>query len=95
MLTWARHLKGGAPTHPEGKPMPYVILKPTFAGGARRNAGDVVDIAEDEARNLLAMGRIDVAAPPPKAEVQDRSVGLQASTTAAPKKRVRKAKDAD
>jgi len=75
--------------------MPYVILKPTFAGGARRNAGDVVDIAEDEARNLLAMGRIDVAAPPPKAEVQDRSVGLQASTTAAPKKRVRKAKDAD
>ena len=75
--------------------MPYVILKPTFAGGARRDAGDVVDIAEDEARNLLAMGRIDVAAPPPKGEVQDRSVGLQASTTAAPKKRVRKAKDAD
>ena len=95
MLTWARHLTGGAPTHPEGKPMPYVILKPTFAGGARRDAGDVVDIAEDEARNLLAMGRIDVAAPPPKAEVQDRSVGLQASTTATPKKRVRKAKDAD
>ena len=75
--------------------MPYVILKPTFAGGARRDAGDVVDIAQDEARNLIAMGRIDVAAPPPKAEVQDRSVGLRASTTAAPKKRVRKAKDAD
>lgn len=74
--------------------MPYVILKPTFAGGARRNAGDVVDIAEDEARNLLAMGRIDVAAPSPKAEVQDRSVGLPASTTAAPKKRTRKVKDA-
>jgi hypothetical protein len=40
------------------------------------------------------MGRIDVAAPPPKAEVQDRSVGLSASTTAAPKKRTRKVKDA-
>lgn len=91
MLTWARHKLGGAPTSNEGKPMSYVILKSTVAGGARRNAGDVIELTADEARALLAAGRIAEAAPSPKAEVQDRSVGLEASTVAAPKKRTRKA----
>ena len=91
MLTWARHLVGGAPTHPEGGLMSYVVLKSTVAGGARRNAGDVIELTVDEAGVLLAAGRIAKAAPSPKVEVQDRSVGLEASTVAAPKKRARKA----
>lgn len=71
--------------------MSYVILKSTVAGGARRNAGDVIELTTDEARALLAAGRIAEAAPSPKVDVQDRSVGLEASTVAAPKKRARKA----
>lgn len=74
--------------------MSYVVLKSTFAGGARRAAGDVVELDPTEASALLSMGRIEQVVPSTKAEVQDRSVGLQSSKTAAPKKRARKVKDA-
>lgn len=75
--------------------MSYVVLKPTFAGGARRSAGDVIDLDRVEAENLIAMGRIGKAAPSTKADTADRSVGLSTSTSAAPKTRKRKVKNAD
>jgi len=54
--------------------MNYLVLKSCFAAGARRSAGDVVEVAADESVNLLAMGRISVApAPKPEAALTDRS----------------------
>lgn len=75
--------------------MTYLVLKSTFAGGVRLNAGDIVELSAGEATPLLASGRLTEVAQSPKAEVQDRSVGLDASDAPAPKKRARKAKDAD
>lgn len=47
--------------------MYYLILKNTVAAGQRVKAGDVIEIAADEAASLLAMGRIEKAdAPKPK-----------------------------
>jgi hypothetical protein len=70
--------------------MPYLILKSCIADGARRSAGDIINLSDDEARGLTAMGRAEyVDAPKPKVEVEDRSVDLPASTT--PKMRKRKA----
>ena len=51
------------------------ILKSCFAAGARRSAGDVIEIADAEANQLLAMGRVEVApAPKPEVETVDRAV---------------------
>lgn len=75
--------------------MPYVVLKSCFAAGGRRQAGDVINIAADEARALTAMGRVEYTAPAPKEDKQDRSVGLEESTVPAPKKRGRRKKHED
>ena len=75
--------------------MPYLITKPCIAGGQRRNAGDIVELDGVEAGNLIAMGRADVAPVVEKPKVSDRSVALGSSDIPAPKKRARKAKNAD
>ena len=75
--------------------MPHLVLKSCIAGGERRNAGDIVDLTPDEAAQLSAMGRVEVAPEPkpkPKAET-NRSVGLKASKASPVKKRGKK--DAD
>lgn len=66
MITW-----GGSKAAPsnEGKRMNYLVLKSCFAAGARRSAGDVVELGESEAAALSGYGRITVA-PPPKPEVK-------------------------
>ena len=73
--------------------MPYVVLKSCFAGGAKRAAGDVIDLSDVEARSLSSMGRVSYAeAKPAKQEVEDRSVGLK---VASPVKLSRRAKKTD
>ena len=84
MLTW-----GGLQATPstEGKIMKYVILKSCVAAGASRNAGDIVELGEDEAASLKGYGRI-AEAPEPKPQ--------SASTNRAAKpKTTRKKKDED
>jgi len=47
--------------------MHYLILKNTVVAGQRVQAGDVIEIAADEAATLLAMGRVEQTdAPQPK-----------------------------
>lgn len=47
--------------------MHYLILKNTVVAGQRVQAGDVIEIAADEAASLLAMGRVEQTdAPKPK-----------------------------
>jgi len=47
--------------------MYYLILKNTVVAGQRVKAGDVIEIAADEAASLLAMGRVEQTdAPKPK-----------------------------
>ena len=47
--------------------MYYLILKNTVVAGQRVQAGDVIEIAADEAASLLAMGRVEQTdAPKPK-----------------------------
>ena len=62
MLTW-----GGLKAAPskKGPKMNYIVLKSTVAAGSARKAGEIVELAPDEAANLLAIGRIAEA---PKAE---------------------------
>lgn len=79
MISWA-----GFTARPstEGQRMHYLILKSCFAGGARRNVGDIVELAVDEANLLMASGRVEkTEAPSPKKEVADRSVSLPSSST--------------
>jgi len=55
--------------------MNCLILKSCFAAGARRSAGDVIEIADAEANQLVAMGRVAIAPAPKKVvETVDRSV---------------------
>ena len=70
--------------------MPYLILKSCFADGQRRSAGDVIDLGVDEARELLAMGRVSAAPDEKPVKETNRSVGLQADAASPLKKRGRK-----
>lgn len=57
--------------------MPYCVLKSCFAGGAKRAAGDVIELDLAEANALVAMARVSyVEAQPVKQEIEDRSVAL-------------------
>jgi hypothetical protein len=49
--------------------MNYLVLKSCVAAGAKRNVGDIVSLGDDEAKSLVAMGRVDVA-PAPKPEIK-------------------------
>lgn len=64
MLTW-----GGSTATPSngGQTMKYLILKSCFAGGEKRNAGDIVELGKDEAVSLKSYGRV-TEAPTPKPE---------------------------
>jgi hypothetical protein len=69
--------------------MKYSVLKGCVIGGARCNAGSVVDIDEKEAKELMLMGRIVPANEKPV--VENRSVGLEESVEQ-PRTRGRKKK---
>lgn len=75
----------------------YLVLKSTVASGQRLNAGDVVELPADEARALLAMGRVEAAPDKPKAAPvsADRSVDLKASDAPVVAKRGKAKRNAD
>jgi hypothetical protein len=57
--------------------MPYLVVKSCIVESARRNVGDILNLSEDDARALTAMGRVEyVDAPKPEKKVEDRSVSL-------------------
>tara|TARA_R110000868_G_scaffold313856_3_gene574869 strand:- start:4276 stop:4491 length:216 start_codon:yes stop_codon:yes gene_type:complete len=69
--------------------MKYEVLKSCIINGLSAKTGDVLDIAEQEAKELLLMGRV---IPSNKAPVvENRSVGLESSVEA-PKTRTIKKK---
>lgn len=70
--------------------MTYLVLKSCFAGGERRNVGDIIDIADAEAVNLIAWGRVEAHSAPAKQEPTNRAVALETSYVAPVKKRGRK-----
>ena len=68
----------------------YLILKSCVAGGAARNAGEIVELSEQEGKSLSAMGRVQVAPERAAPAVADRSVGLEASDAPKVSKRAKK-----
>lgn len=92
-LTWEGF--AALPTSQKDNPMPYLITKSCMAGGKRCSAGDIVDLSEVEGRSLILMGRAEKATIVEKPKVSDRSVSLDKSDAPAPKKRARKAKNAN
>lgn len=69
--------------------MKYTVLKGCVIGGARCDAGSVVDIDDKEAKELMLMGRVVPADEKPV--VENRSVGLEGAAEK-PKARGRKKK---
>lgn len=77
MMKW----NGGGASRPqsqEGVKMAYLVLKSCVAGGNARSAGDVVELSEQEGRNLTAMGRVQKVSVSEVASA-DRSVALETS----------------
>jgi hypothetical protein len=73
----------------------YLVLKGCLAAGERRVAGDVVGgLGEDEARDLVNMGRLSVVDDPIEPMETNRSVGLSKSEAPTPRRRGR-ARDAN
>jgi|13_taG_2_1085334.scaffolds.fasta_scaffold05119_2 hypothetical protein len=68
--------------------MPYLVLKSCFAGGVRRSAGDVIDLAASEASALKSIGRVSEVEKKIEPKT-DRSVGLAKSSTPKPKTRAK------
>ena len=57
----------------------YLILKSCVAGGSARNAGEIVELSEQEARSLESMGRVQACEARAVTETVDRSVALETS----------------
>lgn len=66
--------------------MSYLVLKGCVAGGQSRAAGDVIELSEQEGKNLMAMGRVQEVEVSEEASV-DRSVELENSDAPKLKKR--------
>tara|TARA_R110000822_G_scaffold112359_1_gene243272 strand:+ start:278 stop:496 length:219 start_codon:yes stop_codon:yes gene_type:complete len=60
--------------------MPYIVLRSCVIDNARQSAGNILNLSDENARSLTAMGRVEyVDAPQPAKEVEDRSVALPKS----------------
>tara|TARA_R110002074_G_scaffold16000_1_gene53965 strand:+ start:2092 stop:2310 length:219 start_codon:yes stop_codon:yes gene_type:complete len=69
----------------------YIVLKDLLLKGKRYVASDVIEtIGDEDAKNLLAMGRIEAVAVTPEVKAVDRSVGLSNETK--PKRRAKSKK---
>jgi hypothetical protein len=77
----------GRPQSQQGVKMSYLVLRGCVAGGESRSAGDVIELSEQEGKNLTAMGRVQKVAVSEEAPA-DRSVALETSN--APKLTTRK-----
>jgi len=68
--------------------MPYIVLKPCIADGARRAVGDVLNLSDKDAKSLTAMSRVEyVDAPQPAPVDTNRAVDMKAKPMSAPRKR--------
>jgi hypothetical protein len=67
--------------------MSYLVLKGTVIGCKQVRAGDVIEIDDIEAKELVSIGRITKVESKPF-ETQDRSIGLSEETK--PKRRTRR-----
>jgi hypothetical protein len=77
----------GRPQSQQGVKMSYLVLKSCVAGGNACSAGDVIELSEQEGKNLTAMGRVQKVEVTKEAPA-DRSVALE--TSDAPKLTTRK-----
>jgi hypothetical protein len=68
----------------------FLITKDTIANGQKVSAGDIVELKEDVGHELCAYGKASVHIEKPKAEKEDRSVGLKTSKVKALKTRAKK-----
>lgn len=68
----------------------YLVLKSCVAGGMARNAGDVVELSDQEGKSLSNMGRVQISEDRVVPVVADRSVGLQVSNAPKISKRAKK-----
>ena len=85
MLKW----NGGSNT-PNLNMKKYKILTDTMAGGSKVHAGDIVELPEHEGHALCGYGKAEETNDKPKAEKEDRSVGLKKSESKPVKKRAKK-----
>ena len=85
MMKW----NGGSNT-PNLNMKKFLITSDTIAKGQKVHAGDIVELPEHEGHALCGYGKAEVHVGKPKAEKQDRSVGLKTSKTKAPKTRAKK-----
>ena len=92
MLKWGGY--NGPPTLSQGKSM-YLVLKSTVAMGRRINAGDIVELPDDVARVLQAIGRVEATQAKASPVTVDRSVSLQTSDAPVVAKRGRPKRNAD
>ena len=76
----------GRPQSQQGVKMSYLVLKSCVAGGNACSAGDVIELSEQEGKNLTAMGRVQEVAVSEEAPA-DRSVELGNSDAPKLKKR--------
>ena len=71
----------------------YIVLKDLLLKGKRYLASDVIKAIDDEdAKNLLAMGRIEPVVVTPEVKAVDRSVGLSNETKPKKRAKIKKAK---
>lgn len=71
----------------------YIVLRDLLLKGKRYLASDVIKAIDDEdAKNLLAMGRIEPVVVTPEVKAVDRSVGLSNETKPKKRAKIKKAK---
>ena len=79
VLKWNGGGAGRPQPQKEVKMASYLILKSCVAGGEARNAGDIVELSEQEGKSLVAMNRVKPCEAREVPETVDRSVALEAS----------------
>ena len=90
-LKWNGGGLGRPQPQQEVKMASYLILKSCVAGGEARNAGDIVELSEQEGKALAAMNRVQACEAREVAQTVDRSVALEASDAPKLAKRGKKA----
>ena len=85
MLKWNRG--GNAPILNMKK---FLITKNTIANGKKVFTGDVVELNEQTGHELCSYNKAEIYVEKPKAEKENRSVGLKTSKVKAPKTRAKK-----
>ena len=64
--------------------MKYQVIRACIISGKRSNVGDVVELGDQQAKELMAIGRVT---PHDETVIEDRSIGLDNETK--PKRRAR------